>query len=124
MKASEQFGDATISTADGQAQDLLASIVQSSHDAIVATDLDGRIMSFNPGAERLYGYPAADMLGWAAEVNDARRLRILVSCCRVACTRSRTRRSTRLVTAPDETIVQSAMSSMPISSSTGTRAAE
>jgi hypothetical protein len=62
VKASERFGDDT-STAAGQAQDLLASIVQSSHDAIVATDLDGRIMSFNPGAERLYGYPAADMLG-------------------------------------------------------------
>ncbi|BBH68849.1 histidine kinase [Actinoplanes sp. OR16] len=42
---------------------LLASVVQSSHDAIVTTDLDGVVLSWNPGAEMLYGHPAADMVG-------------------------------------------------------------
>ena len=42
---------------------LFEAIVQSSHDAIVATDLRGRILSWNPGAERLYGYPAAEAVG-------------------------------------------------------------
>jgi two-component system cell cycle sensor histidine kinase/response regulator CckA len=42
---------------------LLASVVQSSHDAIVTTDLDGRVLTWNPGAELLYGYAAADMAG-------------------------------------------------------------
>ncbi len=45
----------------------LASIVQSSHDAIVSTTLDGVITGWNPGAERLYGYASAQMIGAAVE---------------------------------------------------------
>jgi len=41
----------------------LASIVRSSRDGIVAGDLDGRINYWNPGAERLYGYSADEVLG-------------------------------------------------------------
>ncbi|MER7008131.1 PAS domain S-box protein [Dactylosporangium sp. NPDC000555] len=50
------------------AQSLLASIVQSSHDAIVTTDLDGLVLSWNPGAERLYGYTAGEMIGRSKDV--------------------------------------------------------
>ncbi|MGA5299972.1 PAS domain S-box protein [Nucisporomicrobium flavum] len=46
-----------------EARSLLASVVQSSHDAIVTTDLDGVVLTWNPGAELLYGYPAAKMVG-------------------------------------------------------------
>jgi diguanylate cyclase (GGDEF)-like protein/PAS domain S-box-containing protein len=38
---------------------LLASVEQ----AVIATDLQGRILFWNPFAERLYGWPAADVLG-------------------------------------------------------------
>jgi PAS domain S-box-containing protein len=41
----------------------LASIIQSSHDAVIGETLDRVITSWNPGAERLYGYSAADMIG-------------------------------------------------------------
>jgi len=41
----------------------LAAIVESSEEGIFAWNLDGNIVSWNKGAERLYGYSAQEMLG-------------------------------------------------------------
>jgi PAS domain S-box-containing protein len=40
-----------------------AAVLQSAEDAIVGTTLDGRVLSWNAGAERIFGYSADEMLG-------------------------------------------------------------
>jgi PAS domain S-box-containing protein len=46
-----------------QANARLAAIVEGSDDAIIGKTLEGAITSWNPSAERMYGYTAADAVG-------------------------------------------------------------
>jgi PAS domain S-box-containing protein len=43
-------------------RNFLQSLIDASVDAIVAADMKGRIILFNAGAERLYGYNASDIV--------------------------------------------------------------
>ncbi len=68
-------GDADVTTMFVSVQDVteqqeaaaivarLAAIVESSRDAIIGVTSDGVVFSWNAGAERLFGYPAARMIG-------------------------------------------------------------
>ena len=46
----------------------LAQIVESSHDAIIGTSIDGMITSWNAGAERIYGHRATEAVGQPAGI--------------------------------------------------------
>lgn len=58
-----------------QASHFLASIVESSDDAIIGQSLEGIIRTWNAGAERLYGYRSEEILGHnISELTPADRL--------------------------------------------------
>lgn len=46
----------------------LAAVVQSSQDAILSVSLDGLIVTWNAGAEQMYGYKASQMVGRSIEI--------------------------------------------------------
>lgn len=55
--------DITQRRAAEEDQAFLAAIVQASRNAIIGLSLSGTVRSWNPGAEKLYGYAAAEVIG-------------------------------------------------------------
>ena len=62
------FRDVTERRRAEAATHLLASIVESSEDAIVTEDLNGVITSWNQGGERIFGYRAQEAIGRPASI--------------------------------------------------------
>jgi PAS domain S-box-containing protein len=59
----------------GRERALAETILSTNSDAIVAADKDGIIFFWNPGAERIFGYPGADAVGQSLDIIIPERLR-------------------------------------------------
>jgi PAS domain S-box-containing protein len=53
---------------DGEANQFLAAIIESSEDAIIGESLDGTITSWNRGAEKMFGYRREDAMGRSVSI--------------------------------------------------------
>ncbi len=65
--------DITLRKQAEEAMAHLASIVETSDDAIISASLSGHIKTWNAGAERLFGYQAAEVIGqnlWSFSTGD------------------------------------------------------
>jgi len=69
------FWDVTEKILYQQTLERLAAIVESSEDAIIGTTLDGIVLSWNPGAERLYGYNMNEAIGKRIDMVVPREVR-------------------------------------------------
>ncbi|HEX6769199.1 MAG TPA: PAS domain-containing protein [Candidatus Binatia bacterium] len=53
----------------------LESFVQAAGDAIIAVDSDGKIVLWNPAAERIFGFTGADAMGQSLDLIIPERFR-------------------------------------------------
>jgi PAS domain S-box-containing protein len=60
----------------------LVAIVESSGDAIIGEDLHGVVTSWNRGAEALFGYPAAEVIGQTLKITPPREELSILECVR------------------------------------------
>jgi PAS domain S-box-containing protein len=62
--------DATSLRKAFEADQLMAAVIEFSGEAIITSTIDGTITSWNPAAERLYGYPSEEIIGKSANLID------------------------------------------------------
>lgn len=56
-----------------ESEDQMRSIIASSHDGIILSDAAGTILAWNPGAERMFGYDADEVIGQSVTIIMPRR---------------------------------------------------
>jgi PAS domain S-box-containing protein len=70
-----------------EGEHLFVAAVQSSDDAIVTMTLDGRVTTWNPAAERLFGYSAEEAVGSSIDliIPDDRKKEMADELAAIAC---------------------------------------
>jgi PAS domain S-box-containing protein len=66
-RSDKELPSSASSSDNGQVPSLLAehyqALIEHSDDAVISKTLDGVVVSWNPAAERIFGYSAAEMVG-------------------------------------------------------------
>ncbi len=114
------FRDITERVKGSEEKARLASIVEASQDAILSMDLEGKVITWNPGAERLFGYPAEEMIGQniRAIVPDERQVELEMLGQRLARGRGLSWLDTERVTR-DGSVINVSIVASPIRAETG-----
>ncbi|MCO6411570.1 MAG: PAS domain S-box protein, partial [Thiogranum sp.] len=63
VRAAVELERLNADSARGKSEDRLRATVEAALDCIIAMDRDGRVIEFNPAAERCFGFRKADILG-------------------------------------------------------------
>lgn len=58
-----------------ESEERFRSVAQTARDAIISVDCDGRIVFWNPAAERIFGYPSAEVLDQPLSIIVPQRFR-------------------------------------------------
>ena len=66
--ATHMFRDTTYRTEAEKTRAILSAIVENAEEAIIGKDLNGNILSWNRGAEKVYGYKAGEVLGKSVSI--------------------------------------------------------
>ena len=62
------FRDISEEIRSREVQSLLAAIVESTEEAVIGLNLDGKVQSWNRGAEKIFGYQERDLIGTSISV--------------------------------------------------------
>lgn len=93
-----------------------ADLIKSSHDAIISTDIDGIVTSWNPAAERIFGYTQREIVGKSLKLLFSEESEILHQRLRMAALRGKGADSIEAVLIrKDERLVDVSITISPIS---------
>jgi PAS domain S-box-containing protein len=62
--------------ASQRAHERFRTLVQATPMTVISSDVDGRVTAWNPAAERIFGWPADEVIGKLPHINDKEKERV------------------------------------------------